>query len=259
MGGGGLVERSDPRIRQIRRLLAELTSDSAGAVGSTQSHWDLPVLPPPDSEGRLSSTDLLTWWFRSKQAGGNGATGWDDYFADGESEEPAEVEEEPAQPAGPTEAPPARRSRSRFTIASLLPEPEEPLGEAQAQAAVDCLYDFVHAFGRREVDAAMSTISESYHAIENDREIDRLRFRHILEAGLDSMRGQEIEVSLGMAPEALAHPSGVLIDTLIQIDTYSPADDSRGCLVERRVALVCEEDGGEWRIRGFGRVELGTR
>lgn len=120
---------------------------------------------------------------------------------------------------------------------------------------MDCLYEFIHAFERRDVDGAMARISEAYHALEDDREIDRLTFRHGLEAGLDGLKKSEISVSLAQAPEPLSHPQGVLVDAHVQIEIHRPEDDSRECLVERRIAVLAREADGEWRIRGFGKVE----
>lgn len=211
------------------------------------------MLPPPDPEGRLSSTDLLSWWFRAPKGG---LQGWDEYFS-GSGEEPAaepEVRSE-TSPGAASDFPPFPEARDAgITISSLFPEPEEQLADEHAQAAVDCLYEFIHAFGRRDIDAAMKVISEAYHTLEDDQEVDRLRFRQNLEAGLDSLRRSDIEVSLAQAPEPLVHPQGILIDTHVQIDTYQPDDDSRGCLVERRIAVLSQEEDGEWRIRSFGLV-----
>ena len=90
----------------------------------------------------------------------------------------------------------------------------------QADAAVACVYDFLHAIGRRDPEAAMACVADDYHVLEDDREVDRLGLRHQVEALLDSLRGWEIEISLAEVPEPLHHPSGILIYCEIQIDAY---------------------------------------
>jgi hypothetical protein len=256
-----LSRRIEAKLRELQELLADVVDARGGAPDAvpSESHWELPVLPPPDPDGRLSSTDLLTWWFRARARDGSGgaAADWDQYFArDGRDEN---------DDAGP---PPARRPRGAplrdadddVQIESLFPEPEAQLAEEHAQAAVDCLYEFIHAFGRRDVDAAMKLISDGYHAIEWDQEVDYLKFRQHLEAGLDALRDAEIEVSLTEAPEPVRHPHGILIDAQIQIDQIEQIDHARGAdartsMVERRVAVIGQEPDGEWRIRGFGLVD----
>jgi len=255
--------QSDLRLQEIREILSSLLAETGGAGEPAQSHWELPVLPPPDPQGRLSSTDLLGWWFRAPQNGRGNP--WDAYFSSGGEEEAAPPPQRYGHaPAGDTlapggagrPAPPFPSAQDAWTsIASLFPEPEELLAEEHAQAAVDCLYDFIHAFGRRDVDAAMAYISAAYHTLEGDKEMDRLQFRHQLEAGLDALKRAEIEISLAEAPEPVAHPYGILVDATVQIDTFRPEDGSHGCLVQRRVAVLGQEEDGEWRIRAFSLVE----
>jgi hypothetical protein len=254
--------RFDLRLREIHEILSSLLEETRGTAEPAQSHWELPVLPPPDPDGRLSSTDLLGWWFRAPLAGKGNP--WDAYF----SAAAADPEPHPRDAGGGAaaalspaadpgrEQPPFPAAQDAWTsIASLFPEPEEQLAEEHAQAAVDCLYDFIHAFGRRDVDAAMAQVSESYHTLDHDVEVDRLKFRHQLEAGIDSLTGSEIEISLAEAPEPVSHPHGILIAATVQIDTYRPEDDSHGCLVQRRVAVLGQETGGDWKIQALSLVE----
>src|SRR5437762_1009673 len=238
----------------MQRLLGRFAGEAGGQAEPTESHWELPILPPPDPEGRLSSTDLLGWWFRGRGGKKRGG-GWDAYFApeDGAAEpEPEAPQEEDEEDDGPPPFPEARDAG--LAVSSLLPELEEQLADEHAQAAVDCLYEFIHAYGRRDVYAAMQWISEAYHAMEDDLEIDRLTFRHGLEAGLEGLKRAEISVSLAQAPEPLSHPEGILVDTHVQIEIYKPEDDSRDCLVERRIAVLVREADNQWRIRSFGKV-----
>lgn len=238
----------------MQRLLERLAGEAGGQAEPTESHWELPILPPPDPEGRLSSTDLLGWWFRGR-GGKRRSGGWDEYFAP-EDGAPADAPEpEVPQEDGGDEPPPFPEARDAgLALSSLFPDLEEQLADEHAQAAVDCLYEFIHAFGRRDVDAAMQWISEAYHALEEDLEIDRLAFRHGLEAGLEGLKRAEISVSLAQAPEPLSHPEGILIDAHVQIEVFRPEDDSRDSLVERRIAVLIREADNQWRIRSFGKV-----
>jgi len=245
-------DKHGSRLQDLRRLLDRLVAEAGEEAGPTESHWELPILPPPDPEGRLSSTDLLGWWFRGP---GKKRGGWDEYFSrPDEALKPDPLEDGGASPEenGPPPFPEA--NDAGLALSSLFPELEEQLADEHAQAAVDCLYEFIHAFGRRDVAAAMERISEDYHTLEDDEEIDRLRFRHGLEVGLEGLKQSEISVSLALAPEPLPHPAGVLIDAHVQIETYRPEGDLRECLVERRIAVLAREADGEWRIRSFGKV-----
>ena len=241
------------KIRELQHLLNGLV-DEAGD-DRAQSHWELPVLPPPDPDGRLSSTDLLTWWFRTEK-GGRG--GWDHFF--GAADEPAPGRQREVAARGPADAgieperPLAGRDPS-IDFETVFPPPAEPISDDQAQGAVDCLYQFLHAFGRRDVEAAMSHVSDAYHTLEQDQEVDRLRFRQGLELTVDSLRDLELEVSLGEAPEPIWHPQGILIDARIQIDTLRPSDQSHGCLLNRRIAVLAQEADGDWRIRALSPLD----
>ena len=239
------------KLKELQQLLNGLLSGEG--AGPTQSHWELPVLPPPDPDGRVSSTDLLSWWFRTPNAG---RFGWDEYFGDKQQKQQSpEPAFEPATDGG-FEPPEQENVNAAWeSLEAMFPERAEPLDDEHAQAAIECLYEFLHAFGRRDVDAAMSLISEAYHTLEHDQEVDRLRFRQELESALDGLRDYEIDVSLAQAPEPVWHPSGVLVDTRVQIDTFRPRDGAHGCLMNRRVALIIHEGDGNWRISAFSLVD----
>ncbi len=246
----------DPRLREVQALLEDLVAKPVGDQTAGASHWELPVLPPPDPDGRLSSTDLLSWWFRAPQ---QGADPWGDFF-DQPSKSPSTTSDLPAldtlQARNPVAEPTEREPpiESPATLA-FFPEPEEQLAEEHAQAAVDCLYDFLHAIGRRDIDAALAHIAEDYHGIENDREVDRLTLRHKLKSHLDSLVGWEIEASLAQAPEPLSHPYGILIAVEIQMDAFHPETGEKRCQVEPRVAVLDQDTGGTWRIRALSLIE----
>ena len=248
----------DSRLREVRDLLRDLLQESGGE-SEEQSHWELPVLPPPDPDGRLSSTDLLTWWFRG---GRPGRGHWDDYFrlVDGAKPAPDDsgalaLKTSRATAGRSSSAAPAAARDGWPPIAGLFPEPEEQLAEEHAQAAVDCLYDFIHALGRRDVDGAMAMVAEDYHAMELGQEVDHLKLRHGLESYLDSLRRCELDVSLAEAPEPLSHPYGILISVCIQFDAHDPRDGSKSGRVERRVAVLKCNDRGAWKIHALSRVD----
>jgi len=136
----------------------------------------------------------------------------------------------------------------------LAHDPADNLADDQADAAVTCLYDFLHALGRRDVEAALSHVAEDYHTLEEDREVDRLGLRQQVESLLDSLRGWELAVSLAEAPEALAHPYGILIYTEIQIDAHHPLENLRRSLVDRRLALLRHQGDQGWAIAALSRV-----
>jgi len=242
-------------LRELRDLLDGLLRRSGEGSGDAEtSHWHLPVLPPPDPEGRLSSTDLLTWWFRAP-AQASDADPWEAYFrpsdGDGDRTLPRPV------PAGGPPGFPAAAAGLRHEpapsevsahLGPLFPRPEEQLAEDHAQAAVEHLYELVHALGAGDVSAAMELIDDDYHVLEDDQEIDRERLRHRFESLLDSFRGWEIDVSLAEAPEPIQHPEGILITADLQLDAVRPDDGARRSLAERRVAWLRQDGAGDWKI-----------
>src|SRR5690242_7675030 len=131
----------EARLRELQRLIDGMIGQREDE-DAAQSHWELPVLPPPDPEGRLSSTDLLSWWFRAPKGG---LRGWDEYFDPAGEEEPREARRsrprlEPERGADPQLDPAFPWAKDAgLSISTLFPEPEEQLADEHAQAAVDCL------------------------------------------------------------------------------------------------------------------------
>ena len=238
----------DAKLRDVQALLNTILEEARDGGNEAPSHWELPILPPPDAEGQLSSTDLLNWWFRAPH---NRARGPDDSL----------------EPPGGSAAPVADRQdalRGRATepaghdrwseISVLLPEPEEHLAEEHAQAAVDCLYDFLHAVGQRDIDGAAALIHDFYHTIEEGEEIDKQKFVNFLASQLDALRDWDFDVSLAVAPEPVNHPYGVLIHAIVQFDAVHLRDGSKDGHVEERVAILREDESGAWRIAALPRV-----
>lgn len=217
--------------------------------GFVPSHWDLPAMPPPDPSGRLSATDLLGWWFR---APGGLPDPWEAYF-EGPVPDPP-----PVSPQTPGPRPPERpingwRPEDWHPAFAQVRLPDRLLPDESAEAAVETLYEFLHAVGRRDVEAAMAVTAEDYHVMEGDLEVDRLGLRQRLEALLDSLGGWSLEVSLAVAPEPLDHPYGVLIAADIQLDAAHP-DGAKRSHLWRRVALLRQDGEGEWKIHALSLV-----
>jgi hypothetical protein len=231
----------DAKLKDVQALLNALVEESRDGQHDAPSHWELPILPPPDPEGQLSSTDLLNWWFRAP----HGRAGLPD-------------PNEPVTSAagGETALADARRARVAHDpgqelwseISVVLPEPEEHLAEEHAQAAVDCLYDFLHAVGRRDIDAASDLVHDQYHVIENGEEVDKPKFVNSLAFHFDALRTWDFDVSLAVAPEPVNHPIGVLIHALVQFDAVNLADGSKDGRVEERLAILREDESGAWKI-----------
>ena len=134
----------------------------------------------------------------------------------------------PAARAGrPDRAASDRRGRPVDGRARAAGRSGEEMANEHADAAVACLYDFVHAIGRRDPEGAMACVADDFHVYEDDREIDRLALRHQIEALLDSLRDWELEISLAEVPEPLHHPGGILIYCEIQVDAFQRDSSAR--------------------------------
>jgi ketosteroid isomerase-like protein len=256
----------DPRVALAFDLLRGAIEPSADDRDWSGSIGQLPLIPPPFSQTQTSATDLLSWWFRPAASG---RAPWDDYFELPPPLMPPVTPQQvtragrPAVPAPrvptsrtPTAAPaaPTHDLNPWITLGALFAAPEQPLADDHAEASLECLYEFIHALGRRDVAGAMYLVTDDYHVLEDDREIDRLGLRHQLESLLDSLQGWELEVSLVTIPEPLLHPTGsVLIFAEIQFDGFRVEDDARRSVVTRRVAVL-ERHAGQWLIAALSPV-----
>jgi hypothetical protein len=241
----------DAKLRHVQALLNTVLAEAGERTAEPHSHWELPILPPPDAEGQLSSTDLLNWWFRGPQGRPAESTDWNAGGAGGASLPAVD----PSAPAvDPRAGTPPMGHDAWSEISMLFPEPEEHLAEEHAQAAVDCLYDFLHAVGRRDVQAAAALIHEGFHTIENGEEIDKRRFVDALAAHAETLHGWDVEVSLAVAPEPINHPLGVLIHAIVQFDAVNLADGSKNGHVEERLAVLRDDESGAWAIGALPRV-----
>lgn len=254
----------DPRVQQLYDLLQSLLAGSQGATAEAlvSSPWHEVPEASTDEPWLVSATDLLTAWSPQVLDAAPVAVGslspphrhathhdtWDTYFAG-----PAGVAE---HPGSSPQAPPV------VPLPQVDPdEPEferEEIDDATATAVVDCLYDFVHALGRREIDQAMACVDLEFHSIENDEEIDRTGLRQRFEHLLDTYRRRELEVSLTSVPEPVAYRGGlVLIPATLQIDFPATTEEPAHSITLARVAILSQHEGtgsggGGWKISGLG-------
>jgi hypothetical protein len=235
----------DAKLRDIQALLDSVLHEARDGGNDTPSHWELPILPPPNADGELSSTDLLNWWFRTPQRRAD----WN------ETQEPRGGNGSPAPAGARGRAADPLLEDGWSQISLLMPEPEEHLAEEHAQAAVDCLYDFLHSVGQRDLAAAAALIHDDYHTIEKGVEIDKPAFMNFLTAQLDTLRNWDFDVSLAVAPEPVNHPNGVLIHAKVQFDAVHLVNGTKDGHVEERVAVLREDDAGVWKIAALPRIE----
>jgi ketosteroid isomerase-like protein len=175
---------------------------------------------------------------------------WDDYFrvASESQTQQATVGEVAARGTGtPIEVP----------FGSFMPQagmpPAEPLADDAVEAAIECLYDFLHAVARRDVTGAMALVADDYHVMVGDHEIDHGQLRHQIEALLDTRTEGELSVSLARVPQPVAHPLGVLVRATIQFDYTGP--DEKETILYERVAVIGEAPDGGWKLCSMSPIE----
>src|SRR5690348_9998497 len=66
----------DPRLTMVYELLRGLVDQPGAERVSRGQAWQTPFMPPFVSQGKLSATDLLSWWFPAASM----TDPWDDYF-----------------------------------------------------------------------------------------------------------------------------------------------------------------------------------
>jgi len=213
---------------RIRELL-----ENEGINVETDEPWHGPGVGGEDPPPLPSTTDLLIAW------------------------KPESMLDTSVAPAGVS---PTTRSDGRFTFErysepnQTFVQPVQPSAaldelwdEEAAEAAVDCLFSFIHAVERRDINAAMEWIATDYHAMEGDREIDRASLRLQLESLLDRRRGGLLRVSLAEVPEPVFHPAGILMHARVQVD-HTPPDGLPECVMFNHVVVLNETNTGRWLI-----------
>jgi hypothetical protein len=253
----------DPRLilalNLLRSALDGADKDHAGQEINPEQFSFFP--PPPIPSEKRSATDLLNWWFKPT----SGATDpWDEYFDKSLpwSNVPLPTD---VGPRAKTQTPRKKTEPSSdpvselwqypwLNLKDLISEPEEELAYENAEAAVECLYDFIHAIGLKDIDVAMSLVAEDYHVFHEDREIDKHGLQRQIEIMLDPLRDWELECSLAEVPVPVFHPIGILIYTEIQIEAYEPRKNLRRSFIDRRVAVFRQQYFGEWMISALSPV-----
>jgi ketosteroid isomerase-like protein len=244
------AQNADERLRQIYDMLREVLEppSSGGELGD--SRWHAPPLPL-NVDGRTSATDLLSWWFRPPSGE---ESAWNQYFGGSESSSTRTVAKPGEAPKTKTAVEAAERNTDpRAVLRALVDWPKDELANEDAECGIETFYNFLHAFGRRDVAAAMQHIAEDYHVFEDDREIDRHDLRSMLESLLESLHGFELGVSLSMIPEPLGHPYGIVTYAEIQIDARRLQDGVKRNLVERRLVLLQKQADFSWKISAFSK------
>lgn len=241
---------SDERLRQAYEVLRDLFEEGGQSPTRESAIAYLPPLPPMDPGSRLSATDLLSSWFRPPSGH---ADPWRNFFRKYEPESAAAVMAPQSVNAAAVSAP-----APQAVMRALFPETEDELSSEDADAAIETLYEFLHAFGRHDIEGAMKFVAADYHTFADDLEINRDDLRNHLEALLESLHGWNFEVSLSMAPEPMPHPYGIIIYAEIQIDAVDPGSKAKRNFVERRLALVQVQEDSQWRLTALSPVRSGT-
>lgn len=239
----------EERLQQIYEMLREMVQSSSDGIEPDES--GSPALPLPlDVGGRMSATDLLSWWFRPPTAA-EGA--WNQYFGEPEGSS-ARAISKPGQAAKANPSTAAdRKADSQAALRVLVDWPNDDLANEDADTAIEVFYGFLHAFGRKDIASAMQFIAEDYHVFEDDREVDGGDLSTLLESLIESLHGFEFAVSLAMIPEPLRHPYGIVIYVEIQIDARRAQDGAKRNLLERRLVLLQKQADFSWKIAAFSK------
>jgi hypothetical protein len=171
----------------------------------------------------VSATDLLVSWMPDQVARDGVRPAWDRYFT------------QPPQPARPADD--SRRN--------------EPWDSETAERVVDCLYRFLHALERRDLDGAMACVAGNYHAMENDAEVTRDGLRQRIEALFDQWGSDGVTVTLSEIPDPIFHPAGVLVHVTIQVDYTTLRHGRLRTDLFGRVLLFVEHANHDWALGGI--------
>jgi hypothetical protein len=252
--------KNDPRVEQALELIRSLLSEEAQS--DTLRPWQKTRYASPPTQGRLSATDRLSWWFRPFS---DSLDPWDEFFDQSSQTlavpligdrllvpqtqtqppagNPAVVSPEPGLLPGP-----------RAALRLLLSEPEEEIIDDDAQAVVTCLFNFIHAFGQRDVNKAMQYVDRDYHTLYEDKETDRVGLAYQLKSLLDTLIGWEFEVSIVEIPRPILYPDAILVYAEILIDAVKPADASRRTILERRICVFKQQADKSWLLQALSQI-----
>jgi hypothetical protein len=251
------MTRSTPtpeqRLQDAYRLLRELVEDTGTEESSKDEKLYAPPLPPIDPGNKLSATDLLSWWFRPPTAS---AGSWDSYFRNNTSQSGNPETGSPLVTESPRAANGTVDPVRQAVFRALLATEEDGLGAEEADTALEVFYEFLHAFGRRDVESAMKYVAKDYHTFEDDHEMNHLELANSLEALLASLEGCAFTVSLAMVPEAIRHPYGIVIYAEIQLDAVDLTIGTKRNRVERRLVLMEQDGEKSWKLAAFSRPRI---
>jgi ketosteroid isomerase-like protein len=133
--------------------------------------------------------------------------------------------------------------------------PDGHLRAEDALAVADCLYDFIHALERFDVDAAMACVADDFHALKANGALDRQGFRHWIEELLDGLRGRQIDVSLAEVAQPVAYGRLVLCETTLQVDPVAKPGAVPSSLAFRLLLAFERDARGIWRILTSGHLD----
>jgi ketosteroid isomerase-like protein len=252
--------KNDLRVEQALELLRNLLSEDA-RIDSLRP-WEKTRYASPPVQGRLSATDRLSWWFRPFS---DSQDPWDSFFDQSNEALPPSLigdkllasQTQPLSPAGnPLKVSPdaGLLPGPRAALRLLLSEPEEEIIEDDAQAVVTCLFNFIHAFGQRDIDKAMKYVDQDYHTFYKDQETDRLGLAYQLKSLLDSLIGWEFEISIAEIPRPILYPDAILVYAEILIDATKLTDSSRRTILERRICVFKQQPDKSWLIRALSQL-----
>jgi hypothetical protein len=135
-----------------------------------------------------------------------------------------------------------------------IEEHDEAWDPDAAAAAVECLFRFVHAIERTDVEQAILCVAEDYHAFERDIDFDRDALKLWLERMVDEWRGPELRISMTEIPDPIFHPLGVLIHVTLQVDYRNKFRDALETLRFGYIVVLDAEPRKEWLIRSLCRI-----
>jgi ketosteroid isomerase-like protein len=244
----------DERLEQALSALSALLAEGGVGPAGLQPHIQARGRRPA-ARGRFSATDRLSWWFRPAAAG---VDPWESFF-EGTGHTPLAprslstlansddvfVQPNPQPARGQTwSRPPGRRASLRM----VLWEAEDELFDADAEAVVAGLYDYLHAIGNRDVDRALECVAEDYHTLEEDREVDKQGLRQQMSALLDSLRDWEFDISLVEIPQPIPHPQAILIYAEIQLEATRAGGTERRSEIFPRIVVFQQQPDKRWLI-----------
>ncbi len=225
--------------QEAEKLLDDKTQGKATANALLQP-WYVPESHFEELPGVMCATDLLVAWEPETAVSPLtefGTAGvWEAYFQ------------------GTAAASAVPRERGVAVEVEQIEENDEAWDPDAAAAAVECLFRFMHAIERTDIEQAMLCVAEDYHAFERDIDFDRDALRLWLERMVDEWRGPELRISLTEIPDPVFHPLGVLIHVTLQVDYRNKFRDALETLLFGYIVVLDAEPRKEWLIRSLCRI-----